>query len=87
MASERQEFAHQSTCTSVSCPDLEVADLVTGSQIVVLYPSERERFFEMILGWPGCHGSRWVSIGDKSRMSWKDLVITAAFYDVARQCG
>ena len=26
-ASERQEFAHQSTCTNVSCSDLEVADL------------------------------------------------------------
>ena len=34
--------------------------------MVVSYPSERDRFFERILGWPVGDGTCWVSIGGDS---------------------
>ena len=46
-------------------------------------PGERERFFEIILGWPVGHGTCWVSTGDKTRMNLKDLGNIAGLCGVA----
>ena len=65
----------------------ELTLLSPGSRIVVLYPGERERFFEIMLGWPIGDGTCWVSTGDKSRMNSKELGIVVGLYDVTRQSG
>ena len=63
----------------------ELTLLSPGSRIVVLYPGERERFFEHFLGCPVGDGTCWVSIGEKSRMSLEDLGYVAGLYDVTGQ--
>ena len=45
----------------------EITSLSPGSRIVVSYPSELDRFFERIWGWPVGDGTCWVSIGCDSR--------------------
>ena len=46
---------------------MNLTSLNPGSQIVVSYPGEPDRFFERILGWPVGEGTCWVSIGGCSR--------------------
>ena len=48
---------------------------------------ERERLFEIILGWPVGDRTCWVSIGEKSRLNLKHLGNIAGLYDVTGQSG
>ena len=65
----------------------ELTLLSPGSRIVVLYPGERERSFEIILVWPVGDGTCWVSIGVKSKMTLQDLGNIDGLYDVIGQSG